>query len=329
VKLSLIICTFNGAGRIAQTLTGIANLQLNSTISAIELIVVNNASTDSTSELVSDFFQRNNLHFPCKLVDEQTKGLIYARMKGLSEAKHPWVLFCDDDNVLEPDYLLQAALVVAQNSGIGAIGGLGIPKLTGPIPTWFDQHKASYAVGPQATRSGRLDKGRHLYGAGLMVKKSFLELMFSAGIRPLLAGRSGQGLTAGDDLELCYLVSLAGGELWYEEKMKFYHIIPPQRLDLEYYHRLVLGHASTEGLLFTYQKLLQRKKLSITGFEIGYLQKLLLSGAVLIKHSLIRQFRGDSDFGYRLNKTKFDSFLNYRIQAKQQFKSIRKAQVLG
>lgn len=320
---SIVICSFNGADRLLFPLLAICQLQIPKDKS-IEFILVDNASTDDTSTFCSNHFELNPPPFPWKIVSESNPGLVYARQKGIKEAKNPWIVFCDDDNVLFPDYLVHAQRIIDSEENLGALGGQGIAQVDGEKPMWLDSRGYSYAIGPQADRSRELKKGKFLYGAGLILHKQVLEDLLNNGIKLIVQGRRGKNLTAGDDLELSYLVSLSGKRLWYEESMKFYHRLGSEKLSEEYYFKIVLGHIAAEGLLFPYQLLLENYQLADITYSAEYVKKLGLCGALVLKYALLKTFFPEHKNYFLLNWSRFLSYFNSQVVSYRQFKSLKR-----
>src|SRR5258707_15236118 len=120
--VSVIICCFNSAARIAPTLEHLYN-QKNISLSGWEVIIIDNCSTDNTSEKASKIWESFGPEKPrFKIVNESTPGLSTAREKGLDEAYYDYVLFCDDDNWLDENYLGIALNIMQNNPRIGALG---------------------------------------------------------------------------------------------------------------------------------------------------------------------------------------------------------------
>lgn len=72
-----------------------------------DLILVDNASTDTTPKLLSDFAERHREHptVQIKTVRESRPGACAARNAGLAVATTEWVLFFDSDDAMHPDLL--------------------------------------------------------------------------------------------------------------------------------------------------------------------------------------------------------------------------------
>src|SRR5579863_8037322 len=125
--ISVIICCFNSSTRITPTLLHLYN-QKDIPLSSWEIIIVNNCSTDNTAEKAAQLWESFSSNKPrFSIVNESTPGLSAARQKGIAESYFDYVLFCDDDNWLDENYLRVALNIMQNNPLIGALGGTGIP----------------------------------------------------------------------------------------------------------------------------------------------------------------------------------------------------------
>src|SRR4051812_30970478 len=102
--ISIIICVHNGAKRILPTLQAIAAQNIPPGL-VCELLIVDNASTDSTSEIVSEYWNSTKSSIPLRIIHEPKPGKANALITGYNNATHELMLLCDDDNHLQPDYL--------------------------------------------------------------------------------------------------------------------------------------------------------------------------------------------------------------------------------
>lgn len=272
--ISIVVCTHNGSTRIGPCL---ASLISQENPPEYEILVVNNASSDGTGEMVKTYLGSSFPSEAWKVIQEEKPGLLYARLAGLWASRYEWVLFCDDDNVLFPDFLFQCQQFLSQNPGIGVLGSLGIPEFLGPKPDWFDRYFSSYAVGPQL----RDDLGgKHLvyvYGACSIYRKKPLLELFQKGFKPVLSGRKGKEMSAGDDVEWCWLMQLMGYKIDYSPKLQFTHQLPASRLTWEYYIRLKKGISGSAGLLSAYTFYFSTSFRPVVGFAYHYFTKTVKS----------------------------------------------------
>lgn len=86
--------------------------------SELEVIVVDDGSTDDTAELVKRYVQRDaRLHY----VYQDNQGPAAARARGLAESRYPWVLFLDADDELLPGALTTFKDTIEANPGVGVL----------------------------------------------------------------------------------------------------------------------------------------------------------------------------------------------------------------
>lgn len=270
--ISIIVCTFNGLNRILDTLNSIINLESNLNLT-FELLVIDNCSIDSTAEFVKHYLTNENTKIPFKIIVEAKSGLNYARITGLKNAKNDWVLLCDDDNILNKNYLTIALEIINKYPNLGAIGGKGIAKVDCDLPDWFDKYSHSFAIGPQGTQTGFLPMGSSLYGAGLFVNKKPLLMLFNTGFETIMSDRKGQSLSSGGDVEWCYLLQIMGFRLFYAKELIFHHKIQKERLEWAYYEKLKFGIASGVAFLEPYQSIIKNPKTRFIHFFVNYLFK--------------------------------------------------------
>ncbi len=107
VKVSVVIPAFNSAKTIATTLNGL-NAQ---TLKPLEVVVVDDGSTDDTSEIAKKF--------NVQLIRQENKGAPSARNAGFAKTTGDFVLYCDADVQLQPTMLesMARALLLHPEAG--------------------------------------------------------------------------------------------------------------------------------------------------------------------------------------------------------------------
>lgn len=235
--ISLIICCYNSSQRLPRTLHYLA-LQENLANVPYELIIVNNASIDNTSDIALEEWSKNGAPYPLKIVIEEQPGLSFAREKGISEAQYEYIIFCDDDNWLSPTYLKYTYEIMSTNASIGILGGRAEATSEGEFPCWFTTYQGNYAVGVLGLRSGDVSARGDIWGAGMVFRKSEYRLLRNLGFSNILSDRKGNALSGGGDTEICKWFLLLGKKLWYDERLSFKHYIEPRRLELSYIENL-------------------------------------------------------------------------------------------
>ncbi len=94
--ISIIVPVYNVEAYIIRTLDSI----LAQTYSDIEVIVVNDGSTDKTGFVIDDYARQ---HGQVKVIHKQNEGVTIARMTGVKAARGEWIGFVDGDDEIEPD----------------------------------------------------------------------------------------------------------------------------------------------------------------------------------------------------------------------------------
>jgi glycosyltransferase involved in cell wall biosynthesis len=95
-RISVVIPTYNRADKV-RTAVESALLQ---TVSGVEVIVVDDGSTDGTGKLLEEHYGGRIRYFA-----QPNQGVSVARNKGISEAQGEWIAFLDSDDFWEKDKL--------------------------------------------------------------------------------------------------------------------------------------------------------------------------------------------------------------------------------
>jgi glycosyltransferase involved in cell wall biosynthesis len=250
---SVIVCCFNSSDRLPATLRYLDE-QIIPNNFAIEIVIVNNASTDDTLVIAkqqSDKILPKNISY--KIINEEKPGQMHARKRGAIEAAFDCIVFCDDDNWLDKNYVYLSYQLLKKDSCIGAGGGRNLPVTNADAyPEWFEQYKDKYGMSATMPESGDVSFRTFVLGAGLVTKRSLFLAAFDDKFPSLLNGRDGSKLSTGDDFEYCKRLLLWGYKLYYDEKMILHHFVPKERLTVEYRDRLMEGILQAGVILHEY-----------------------------------------------------------------------------
>lgn len=92
-RISIVITSYNYGRFLGEAIES----ALAQTLSPVEIVVVNDGSTDDTSDVAK--------RYPVRLIEQANSGVSAARNRGAREAKGDYLVFLDADDVLEPEYL--------------------------------------------------------------------------------------------------------------------------------------------------------------------------------------------------------------------------------
>jgi glycosyltransferase involved in cell wall biosynthesis len=236
--LSVIVCTYNpNENNLARTLDAI--LAQNLGRDEWELLVVDNNSSVPVAErqLVRERKVR--------VVFEGRQGLSAARECGIRNSRGDVLVFFDDDNVPDSDYLTNVKTILAAPY-IGIVSGAIVPEYEKEPPAWFYRFECMLAI--------RRPHGDRAYltniplfteyfpiGAGMVVRRKLIEDYYEAIANgsAYISGRKGASLASAEDLDLDYFAISQGYFIGTVGSLKMKHIIPAGRTTPEYLCRLV------------------------------------------------------------------------------------------
>jgi GT2 family glycosyltransferase len=133
VAISFVIPARNEERFIAACLSSIQALIVPHNCDAIEIIVVDNESTDQTTAISSGFANTQVIHVPPGSVSR-------ARNRGAAVAKGDWIAFLDADCELNPDWLLRCLETAGQRDVVAIGAAMRCPASSAPWveKTWFE-----------------------------------------------------------------------------------------------------------------------------------------------------------------------------------------------
>ena len=114
--VSAVLSVKNGSSTIERAL----NSLLNQTKPLDKIIVVNDASTDDTEDIVRKFFAISEV--PIEIItNKQSKWVFSARNEGLKKVNTDFCFFLDSDDWVDPQYVEKTTQILDQNSDIDIV----------------------------------------------------------------------------------------------------------------------------------------------------------------------------------------------------------------
>lgn len=219
-RISVVICSFNGAHTIRDCFEGLLKLDYPN----FEVIVVNDGSTDSTPAIVQEYGFR--------LINTKNQGLSTARNVGLEAATGEIVAYLDDDSYPDPDWLKYLASTFLTTDCAG-VGGPNIPP---PGNGKIANCVANAPGGPlHVLFSDR--KAEHIPGCNMAFRKDCLKA---------IGGFDPQFRAAGDDVDLCWRIQQRDWWIAFNPAAMVWHY---RRNSLQAYWRQQKGYGRAEALL--------------------------------------------------------------------------------
>ncbi|GAB4376474.1 MAG: hypothetical protein Kow00121_23580 [Elainellaceae cyanobacterium] len=247
--ISVITCTHNPRQDYLRRVLAALHSQTLTT-DLWEYLLVDNASDRSLASEIG-----LSWHPQARHIREDKLGLTPARLRGIQEANGEILIFVDDDNVLDADYLEVALRISKDWAMLGAWGGQSRGEFEITPPDWTKPYWGILGI-----REFGKDQWSNLLhqwtttpiGAGICVRKTvadkYFELVRSDPMR-LNLDRKGKQLISGGDTDLAFTACDTGLGTGIFVDLKLTHLIPVGRLEEEYLVRLTENLAYSNNIL--------------------------------------------------------------------------------
>ena len=194
-RVSVIIPSFDRAGLLADALDSVAAQGIDD----LELVIVDDGSTDRTAEVVSDW-KRDHPDITVAYLHKPNGGAASARNLGLQQATGEFISFLDSDDLLAPHALTCLLEPMSDDSVPYCVGHIRSTDLEGNV------------VDDGGSGRSRIPADR-VHSCHWMIHAAIYRREVLAAVGPF-----NEGLACGEDTELIWrLVSLSGAGIVLDE----------------------------------------------------------------------------------------------------------------
>ncbi|WP_414527901.1 glycosyltransferase [Nodularia chucula] len=252
----MIICSYNPRqDYFLRVLEALKNQTLS--VNTWELLLIDNASDKLLASEIDLSWHPHSRH-----IREDELGLTPARLRSIKEAKAATLVFVDDDNVLDDDYLEVVLKISKDYPFLGAWGGQIRAEFEIEPPEWTKPYWGMLAI-----REFDQDKWSNLLhqhettpcGAGLCIRKfvaeKYAELVCNQNTRIKL-DRKGKQLTSCGDSDLAFTACDIGLGTGQFTSLRLTHLISSNRLQEDYLLKLVEGMAYSVTILNAFRTII-------------------------------------------------------------------------
>lgn len=234
IRLSIVIATYNRATLLLDALKSV--IRQSTPAQEWECVVVNNNSSDNTSECFAEFAGEHP-EYNLRIVDEPNQGLSYARNRGIRESVGEYIAIIDDDEHITEDFVAAYIRLFDDVPEAVAAGGPIVARYPTGRPRWM----SCYTERPIANTMyfgeevREFPKGRVPGGGNMALRRSAIRRY---GVFDTSLGYSGESLIGGEECDLFERLQIADAKYYYVPTAVMYHIIPREKLTKEYFARL-------------------------------------------------------------------------------------------
>lgn len=233
VLISLVITTYNRAELLAAALESVAASRIDNH-GDVEVIVVDNNSTDGTRQTV-ERFQGKDFPFALRYVLERSQGLSHARNRGIDESAGTYVAFMDDDQLLDREYLSRLVPAFQSTLAVCLGGPLYLNNRDSPpkwMPPWlYDVGELN--IGDEVRALDGSEQKKLIGGNMAFVRQELIAI----GKYDVNLGRSGGSLLSGEEVELQERLHAADKVVVYHPDLVQYHNFTLARRTKHYWRK--------------------------------------------------------------------------------------------
>lgn len=195
--LTVALCTHNHADRLRRTLSDLSRLR--QPAHPWEFLVIDNGSTDATPDLLATpGWHPEGVRV--RIVREERLGLSNARNRALREAAGEYILFMDDDETPDPDWLVAYDNAISAHHPDALGGRIEVEFEDGERPAWLKDELLGFL--------GKLDHGEArwlsdratpIFGGNFAFRREVFDRIGDFDAR---LGRKGGNNDGGEDTEI-------------------------------------------------------------------------------------------------------------------------------
>ncbi len=249
---SVLICTYNRASLLRDTLSTLSAMDPPEGCAA-EIVVVDNNSTDETPRAIAEAAGRSRI--PIVAIREARQGKSFALNRGLAACASDVIALTDDDVWVSRDWLARIVADFRSHDVTFVCGKVWPhwaqqppPELLVPLAQriWGPLALVDYGDTPIIYVPDRIDQ-RLPIGANLAFTREALVAI--GGWRPDL-GKIDNTLISGEDHEIFMRLRQFGRYSGlYDPELTVRHLVPPERLTRRYFRRWFFWNGKTQALM--------------------------------------------------------------------------------
>ncbi len=230
-----------------------------------QVVIIDNANSPAISFDEAPFSILKEMGVDSKIIREPRIGIAAARIRALNETQGETLVFVDDDNVLEKNFLKKAQEILDENSDVGCFSGKVFLHKNVAVPKWAEPLLGSLAIKDEGNEPiidwfrGTWTKWVPAATASMVLRRSVAKTFLkNHASRPEIYefGRKGRhNLMSGEDFLIALSAADAGLKCGYFPQLKMHHLIRADRFTLRRMAKLFFSFGITDLKRETYLNL--------------------------------------------------------------------------
>ena len=286
-KISLIMPVYNGEKYLEKSLSSIVN----QTYTNIQIIIVNDGSTDNTIDLCENYARKDNR---IVLINKENSGVSSARNEGLTLAEGEYIGFIDADDYIEPDMIERLTLNAVNNKADISMCGFFIERTDGTFRNKVLIKDIIQYSGVEAINN-MLDRYEfHGYIWNKLFSKKIIK-----GERPISFY---EDIYVYEDLLYCYECFINSDCIVYDNQQYYHHIIHDNQTSAGYNKKKLTSLTAFEKIIDDIE---QNNDIDIKRFKTSYIQ--------LVISLLIQNLSNNKEGNKEIHNTLVNELYRYKL----------------
>lgn len=241
IAYTVALCTHNHADRLVRTLADLNTLKQPE--AGWEFLVIDNGCVDDTPKLLTRHVWP--VGWQVRVVREVKLGLSNARNRAIVEARGDYVIFMDDDETADPDWLCAYERLIRAKEP-DAFGSRIQVLYEDQRPAWLtDELSAFLGELNRAEDIVRLvDPYTSFNGGNFGIRKAVCDQI---GLFDDMLGRKGRVNTGGEEVDFYRRLLANGLKVWWTPEAIIHHRIQASKLKRSYFLDLHYRQGRVEG----------------------------------------------------------------------------------
>lgn len=243
IAYTVALCTHNHVDRLRWTLADLA--QVRSPRSAWEFLVIDNGSRDATPEVLATHTWPAG--WDVRVVREEKLGLSNARNRAIAEARGEYIIFMDDDETADPDWLCAFERLIEAERPDAFGGRIRVLFEENIRPPWLSDELLGF-LGELNRAEGIAplsETNTSFYGGNFGFRRSVCQ---SIGGFDAMLGRKGNDNTGGEETDFYRRLLAANFKVWWTPEAVIHHRIQGEKLNRGYFRDLHFRQGRVEAI---------------------------------------------------------------------------------
>ena len=243
IAYTVALCTHNHADRLERTLADLPRIRMPK--AKWELLVIDNGSRDATPALLARHAWPAD--WDVRVVREDMLGLSNARNRAISEARGEYIIFMDDDETADPDWLCAFDRLIEMQRPDAFGGRIKVLFEEDFRPPWLSNELLGFLG--ELNRSENIvpltDPGTSFYGGNFGFRRTVCDVVgnFDASL-----GRKGTDNTGGEEVDFYRRLLKSAFKVWWTPEAVIHHRIQAEKLNRGYFHDLHYRQGRMEAI---------------------------------------------------------------------------------